>query len=137
MGVVVGQTLASDQPSEGRQVRVSAPPRTARPRSCGVIRRMVSLDRDSEAFFNVFFIVIPSINNRSHSGWAANGVWRLVRPFSGTRERRASIRPKKRQSMEVIYISEIFGWEAILIDMFLLRQATWGIRRSGDPQYPA
>ncbi len=26
--------------------------------------------------------------------------------------------------MEVIYISEIFGWEAILIDMFLLGRAT-------------
>lgn len=36
--------------------------------------------------------------------------------------------------MDVIYISEIFGWEAILIDMFLLSQATGGLRRSGDPQ---
>lgn len=36
--------------------------------------------------------------------------------------------------MDVIYISEILGWEAILIDMFLLSQATGGLRRSGEPQ---
>lgn len=72
VGVVVGQTLASDQPSEGEQARVVKPPRTARLRSCGVIRKMVSLDRDNEDFLN-FFIVLPSSEQPDHSGWAANG----------------------------------------------------------------
>jgi hypothetical protein len=69
-GVVVGQTLLSDQPP-GRQVTL-LPPRIPRLRSMGVKRRMVSLD--SETFLSSFFMVFPSKNNRMNSGWAAKWV---------------------------------------------------------------
>ena len=104
VGVVVGQTLLSDQPSLGRQVRV-APPKIPRFRSMGVKRRMVSLD--SETFLSSFFMLFPSINNRMIPVGLKMGL-KLGQPFRGDRKPAGSARPKKKTINEGDLYQRIF-----------------------------